>query len=175
MCRRAWPDGLFDVTWSEEHENQVVTCSGDGSLQLWDLGLPPDVKGPLRVFREHTKEVYSVDWSQTRGERGVISGSWDGLIKLWDVVASPASIATFAGHTGYVYSAIWSPRLPGTFASASGDGTVRVWDVRRPAAAALILPAHDYEALTCDWSKYNEHLVISGSVDKTIRGTGNLL
>ncbi|KAG8935688.1 peroxisomal targeting signal 2 receptor [Tulasnella sp. 418] len=30
-------DGLYDLAWSEIHENQLVTCSGDGSIKLWDL------------------------------------------------------------------------------------------------------------------------------------------
>ena len=30
-------DGLYDVAWSEIHENQLVTGSGDGSIKLWDI------------------------------------------------------------------------------------------------------------------------------------------
>jgi peroxin-7 len=29
--------------------------------------------------------------------------------------------------------------------------------------------AHEHEILTCDWNKYNEFILISGSVDKTIK------
>lgn len=32
-------DGLYDVAWSEIHENQLVTASGDGSIRLWDVML----------------------------------------------------------------------------------------------------------------------------------------
>jgi peroxin-7 len=32
-------DGLFDLAWSELHQNQIVTGSGDGSLKLWDITL----------------------------------------------------------------------------------------------------------------------------------------
>lgn len=32
-------DGLYDLAWSEVHENQLVTASGDGSLKLWDVML----------------------------------------------------------------------------------------------------------------------------------------
>uniref|UniRef100_A0ACB8GBX7 Peroxisomal targeting signal 2 receptor n=1 Tax=Sphaerodactylus townsendi TaxID=933632 RepID=A0ACB8GBX7_9SAUR len=49
-----WNDGLFDVTWSENNEHVLVTCSGDGSLQIWDTTQPT---GPLQIFKEHTQEV----------------------------------------------------------------------------------------------------------------------
>lgn len=32
-------DGLYDVAWSETHENQLVSASGDGSIRLWDVTL----------------------------------------------------------------------------------------------------------------------------------------
>ena len=32
-------DGLYDLAWSEVHENQFVTASGDGPLKLWDVML----------------------------------------------------------------------------------------------------------------------------------------
>jgi WD40 repeat protein len=31
--------GLYDLAWSEVHQNQIVTGSGDGSLKLWDITL----------------------------------------------------------------------------------------------------------------------------------------
>ena len=31
--------GLYDVAWSEIHENQLVSASGDGSIRLWDITL----------------------------------------------------------------------------------------------------------------------------------------
>jgi peroxin-7 len=33
-------DGLFDLAWSENHENQLVTSGGDGSIKLWDTTMP---------------------------------------------------------------------------------------------------------------------------------------
>ena len=32
-------DGLFDVAWSEMHENQMVVAGGDGSVKLFDITL----------------------------------------------------------------------------------------------------------------------------------------
>ena len=32
-------DGIFDVAWSEMHENQIASAGGDGSIKLWDISL----------------------------------------------------------------------------------------------------------------------------------------
>ncbi|XP_033099187.1 peroxisomal targeting signal 2 receptor-like [Anneissia japonica] len=161
-----WSDGLFDVTWAETNENLLVTGGGDGSIQVWDIAQP---MGPLKVMKEHGKEVYGVDWSQTRDEQLVVSASWDGTIKLWDIT-QPSSLATFTGHQHVVYCAIWSPHIPRCFASASGDKTLRIWDTRKPYEARMVIPACNAEVLTCDWCKYNENILLTGSVDAAIRG-----
>lgn len=161
-----WNDGLFDVTWAENNENVLVTASGDGGVVVWDTSQP---RGPIKAFKEHTKEVYSVHWSQTRNENLVLSGSWDRLVKLWDI-SQPQSLATFSGHEYIVYSVRWSPHIPGCFASASGDQTLRLWDVRKPDFPINVIPAHNAEILTCDWSKYDQNIVFTGSVDCAIRG-----
>ncbi|KAE8602125.1 hypothetical protein XENTR_v10013890 [Xenopus tropicalis] len=165
-----WTDALFDVTWSEISENIVVTSSGDGSLQLWDITKP---QGPLQVFKEHTQEVYSVDWSQTRGEQLIVSGSWDHTVKLWDP-SFGKPLCTFTGHENIIYSTIWSPHIPGCFASASGDQSLRIWDMKTP-VSKVVIPAHQAEILSCDWCKYDQfspfhaNIVASCSYDFTVR------
>uniref|UniRef100_A0A452VH79 Peroxin-7 n=1 Tax=Ursus maritimus TaxID=29073 RepID=A0A452VH79_URSMA len=134
-----WNDGLFDVTWSENNEHVLVTCSGDGSLQLWDTA---KAVGPLQVYKEHTQE-----WDPTVGK----------------------SLCTFRGHESVIYSTIWSPHIPGCFASASGDQTLRIWDVKST-GVRIVVPAHHAEILSCDWCKYNENLLVTGAVDCSLRG-----
>ncbi|XP_013401602.1 peroxisomal targeting signal 2 receptor-like [Lingula anatina] len=163
-----WNDGLFDVTWAENNENIAVTASGDGGIQIWDVA---QQRGPIMDYKEHTQEVHSVDWSQTRSEHLVLSASWDKTIKLWDIFQGQRySLATFCGHEQRVYSAIWSPHIPGCFASVSGDCTIRVWDTRKSYMAQLVIPALKSEVLSCDWCKYDQYLLITGSVDCGIRG-----
>ncbi|XP_063078446.1 peroxisomal biogenesis factor 7 [Engraulis encrasicolus] len=159
-----WNDGLFDVTWSENNEHVLVTGAGDGSIQLWDTENP---QGPLQVLKEHTQEVYSVDWSQTRGESLLVSGSWDHTAKVWDPERLHC-LCTLRGHEGVVYSTIWSPHIPACIASASGDGTLRVWDVKA-ATCRLAIPAHKGEILSCDWCKYDQNVLVTGSVDCSLR------
>ncbi|PNF21667.1 Peroxisomal targeting signal 2 receptor [Cryptotermes secundus] len=239
-----WSDGLFDVAWSETDANIIVSASGDGGLQLWNMSCPqitdsypqavnivngmsrprvinsefsnssrqelPTGKGilllvtvaerskactifarseteivgsnptqgmdvcvclqlPPQTFREHKKEVYSVDWSQTRQEQFVLSASWDCSTKLWDP-NRPNSLATFLGHTQLVYSAMWSPHVPSCFASVSGDGTMKVWNTHMPQHPSMSLRAHDAEVLSCDWCKYDQNILATGGSDGLIRG-----
>ncbi|KAH8916430.1 WD40 repeat-like protein, partial [Atractiella rhizophila] len=72
-------DGIFDLAWSELHENQIATGGGDGSVKLWDVMLKDF---PLQSWVEHTREVFSVDWNNIRKEI-FASSSWDTLIKIW--------------------------------------------------------------------------------------------
>ncbi|KZT07292.1 WD40 repeat-like protein [Laetiporus sulphureus 93-53] len=175
-------DGLYDVAWSEMHENQLVSASGDGSLRLWDITLN-DL--PIRAWQEHTREVFSVDWSNIQKDM-FVSSSWDGTVKLWSP-ERPRSITTLQAHRACVYQALFSPHQPDTIATCSTDGTLRIFDLRSPSyvpsgpgadqsafvapvtAAALTVPASGTEVLTLDWNKYRPFLLASAGVDKAIK------
>jgi len=87
-------DGLYDVAWSEVHENQLVTGSGDGSLKLWDITLAVSrpcrahhsqadtlQDHPIRMWAEHQREVFSVDWNNLKKEM-FASSSWDASVRV---------------------------------------------------------------------------------------------
>lgn len=161
-----WSDGLFDVAWSESNASLVVSASGDGALQLWNINTPTS---PPTTFWEHKKEVYSLDWSRTRQEQLILSASWDCTIKLWDP-NRPTSISTFSGHSQLVYNAMFSPHVPNCFASVSGDGTLKLWSTLNPQNATSSFRVHDAEVLSCDWCKYDENLLATSGSDGLIRG-----
>ena len=71
-------DSLFDISWSEAHENQAVVASGDGSIKLFDIGLD---NFPVRSWQEHKREVFSVHWNLVSKDT-FCSSSWDGTIKI---------------------------------------------------------------------------------------------
>lgn len=54
------------------------------------------------------------------------SGSHDDTTRLWDVQTG-ALLETLVGHTGNVYTVVYSPD-GSTIASGSWDGTVCLWD-----------------------------------------------
>mmetsp|Transcript_45098 Transcript_45098/g.134644 ORF Transcript_45098/g.134644 Transcript_45098/m.134644 type:complete len:316 (-) Transcript_45098:2-949(-) len=158
-------DGLYDCVWSEDNENILLAASGDGSVKVYDLGVPP-MANPLRQFQEHKHECCSLSANMHKRDL-FLSSSWDDTIKLWSL-NQPTSLRTFAGHTYCVYQAVWNPGAFDVFLSASGDTTVRIWDLRH-AGPTVTLPAHAFEVLTADWCKYNDCIIATGSVDKTIK------
>ncbi|CAN6674614.1 peroxisomal targeting signal 2 receptor [Trichomonascus vanleenenianus] len=192
-------DGLFDVAWSELHENHVVVASGDGSIRLFDITASRPF--PIAVFQEHTKEVFSVSWNLV-DKALFCSASWDGSIKVWNPTAS-AAVATFvapstrpaaaaagvgvphAAHAAQnpgggaaaaspdcIYSAKFSPHEATTLASAHNDSTVRLWDTRSrsPAAVQVVPNAHmGTECLALDWNKYRPSVLATAGVDKAVK------
>lgn len=170
-------DGLYDIAWSEIHENQLVSASGDGSIKLWDVMLN-DL--PIRAWQEHTREVFCVDWSNIKKDQ-FVSSSWDGTVKLW-TPERPRSITTLQAHHSCVYQALFSPHQPDLLATCSTDGTLKILDLRAPAyapqtnnftaplaAAALTVPASGGEVLALDWNKYRPFMLASAGVDKVVR------
>ncbi|KAF9038472.1 WD40-repeat-containing domain protein [Panaeolus papilionaceus] len=170
-------DGLYDVAWSEIHENQLVTASGDGSIRLWDVMLN-DL--PIRAWHEHSREVFSVDWSNLKKDT-FASSSWDGTVKVW-TPERPRSVVTLQAHHSCVYQALFSPHQPDLLATCSTDGTLKIFDLRAPAylntgpntntftnpvsASVLTIPASGAEILSLDWNKYRPMVLASAGVDK---------
>ncbi|KAG2011828.1 peroxin 7 [Coprinopsis cinerea AmutBmut pab1-1] len=172
-------DGLYDVAWSEIHENQLVTASGDGSIRLWDVMIK-DL--PIRAWQEHTREVFSVDWSNIKKDT-FASSSWDGTVKIW-TPERPRSVLTLQAHGSCVYQTMFSPHQPDLLASCSTDGTMKIFDLRSPAymtgpgansftnpisAAVLTVPASGTEVLTLDWNKYRPMVLATAGVDKVAK------
>lgn len=161
-----WKDGLFDVTWSESNENIIVTGSGDGSIQIWDAF---KLQEPISVLRGHCREVYGLDWNQTRREQYLLSGSWDQTAIVWDTERSSA-LSTYRGHGHYVYCAMWSPLLSGCFATTSGDGMLRIWDIKQPGHPSIQCKVHSTDVLSCDWCKYNKDIIVTSGAEGLIKG-----
>lgn len=159
------------------HENQIVTASGDGSIRLWDIMLN---NFAIASWQEHTREVFSVDWSNLQKDT-FASSSWDGNVKVW-TPDRPRSVSTLQAHHACVYQALFSPHQPAVLATCSTDGTMKLFDLRAPSyapsansftapltAAALTVPVSGSEVLSLDWNKYRPFVLATGAVDKAVR------
>lgn len=78
MLRFDTQDSLYDLAWSETHENQVLVAAGDGSVKLFDIGID---EFPIQSWKEHMREVFAVHWNLVSKDT-FCSSSWDGTIRV---------------------------------------------------------------------------------------------
>ena len=101
----------------------MATCSGDGTVKVWDF-----VNASCAyTFAEHGQPVWKVDFHDT-GDF-LLSCGMDHTIKLWDLNVGNKSKFTYRGHVDSVNSVKFQP-YSCLFVSGSGDKTVSLWDIR---------------------------------------------
>jgi WD40 repeat protein/serine/threonine protein kinase len=133
----------------------------------WVRPLTPSLTPPggplIRTFEGHTSWVHAV--VLTPDGRHVISGSWDGTLRMWDLQTGE-SLRTFEGHTDWVNAAAVTPN-GARAVSASSDRTLRVWDLENGQLVRTLkghLGGVNAVAVTPDG-----HGAISASSDHTLR------
>ena len=97
----------------------------------------------------------------------VVSGSEDGMVRLWIAQGRELIKVSLTGHDEQVTSVDFS--LDGTMVVSGGrDRTVRLWDVQRREPIGAPLTGHDNEVTSVGFSR-DGTMVVSGSVDGTVR------
>lgn len=127
----------YPIQTFEGHEDEInclrfdpsgtllASCSDDYTARVWSTRSSQ----ALHVLREHTREVYTMQWCPNVSRRLVLAtASFDAMIKLWDV-RSGRCLRTLAGHTDPVYSLAYSPN--GQYiATGSFDRCLNVWSAK---------------------------------------------
>lgn len=183
-------DGLFDLSWSEVHENQVVTSSGDGTIKLFDLttatppppqttvggqqqqplpaAAPGKINFPIQVYKEHTREVFSVNWNLAQ-KHLFCTSSWDGTIKIWTPDRTQ-SVSTFVAPLPEYLPAAGMPGAPAqkqhhVHAPGSGPQSTSA-ATAAPGGAGGGAPSSIHGA---KFSPHNPNLIASVHADSHIR------
>ena len=126
----------------------------------------------------HEKEGYGLSWNPVA--TGILlSGADDHLVCLWDIngltrAASAGSSknqleakSIFRGHTSIVGDVCWHHAHEHVFASVGDDELLLLWDDRQPKFTHSV-HAHKQEINAVSFNLCEEHLLATGSVDKTI-------
>ncbi|KAF7337570.1 Histone acetyltransferase type B subunit 2 [Mycena sanguinolenta] len=139
-----------------------------------------------------TREGYGLAWSPVKAGN-VLGASEDTTVCHWDVnsyTKAKTSIEptnVFRGHTSVVGDVDWHPTKENVFASVGDDkmlmmsGCIHLlvfvkltrlfissWDTRAPTEASTKIQAHDREILAVSFNPACEHLLVTGSADKTV-------
>ncbi|QRV97688.1 Vegetative incompatibility protein HET-E-1 [Ceratobasidium sp. AG-Ba] len=119
---------------------------------------------PLLTYRTQAG-ILSVRYSPDGGS--IASGSFDGLVAIWDAYTGKVAKESLLGHTKYVGSVAYSP--DGTrIASCSDDGTIRIWEADTGTSMGSPLQGNAGIVYSIAYSP-DGLSIVSGSEDHKIR------
>ncbi|KAF8735858.1 hypothetical protein AX14_001364 [Amanita brunnescens Koide BX004] len=120
----------------------------------------------LMKLEGHKGAVTSVACSPDGSK--IVSGSWDGTIRIWDASTGIEMLPPLRGHDGPINSVAFSP-YGSKIVSGSGGKTIRVWDASTGIEMLPPLRGHDQGLINSVAFSPDGSKIVSGSHDKTIR------
>jgi WD40 repeat protein len=109
------------VARTSPDDRRIASASSDGRIQLWNADTL-ELESSWQAHPE-AQSCHALAW--TADGKGLVSGSWEPVVRVWDV-ATHAEIAAFEQPQGTYYLAT-SPTGP--FAATCTGAKVFVWDL----------------------------------------------
>ncbi len=145
----------FDAIWSMAFSKKGTYWAGgdrQGQAQVWAY-----TKRQLhRVWRAHYSVVSAMAFSAD--EQHLATGSWDGVIKLWD--ATTATLLWTSPAVDVIMGLAFSPDGR-ALVSGGTDGHIRIWDATS-GASLQSLNEHTGPVFCVSWSPNGEILASAG-------------
>lgn len=130
---------VLDTAFNPFNEQQVVSCSDDGKILLWDIPKDysfhkyvdendniKDMTEPTRVLSGHTKKVGHVEFHPC-AENVLASCSMDYTVKIWNTETGKVELTL--PHRDLVTSFAFNYN-GSLLVTTSRDKKLRIWDIR---------------------------------------------
>ncbi|KAI1740484.1 WD40-repeat-containing domain protein [Xylaria scruposa] len=121
LARTTLKFGLNKIVFNPMEPMNFIVASEDHNVYAFDMR---SVQRALNIYKGHVAAVMDVDWSPDG--RGLISGSYDRTIRLWNRDEGVSRDIYHTKRMQRVFSVGWSPDANYVL-SGSDDGNVRLW------------------------------------------------
>ena len=143
---RTWQEHkqpVWKARFSPDVLTSVMSVSDDQTVKLWDLPTAEAVS----TFRGHTDYVRAGAFlSGAAGGQLIVSGSYDGSVRLWDARAADRAVMTFE-HTAPVEDVL--PMVTGTTILASANNQVSVLNLIASKVEKVLASSSENCYFTC--------------------------
>ena len=148
------------ISWSAYHKSVLCSSDYEGSISVWDAS----VGTRLRVFQEHEKRCWSVDFNRMDSHL-MASGSDDSRVKIWSLNAEH-SVATLEAKAN-VCCVKFNPYSRYCLAYGAADHCVHYVDLRQPKEPLRIFKGH---RKAVSYVKFlNDRELVSASTDSQLK------
>jgi guanine nucleotide-binding protein subunit beta-2-like 1 protein len=154
----------------ESFREFLVTGSRDRSLIIWNLQPSNDAQdewgAPRKILKGHSHFVSDIDLSND--SRFCLSSSWDGTIRLWNLLKGTTRY-TMTDHKRDVLTVAFSPDNR-QICSGSMDKAVKIWNIQGVCRYTIDQNPHtDWVSCVRYFHNQEKQLVVTASWDKTIK------
>ncbi|KIK37018.1 hypothetical protein CY34DRAFT_65334, partial [Suillus luteus UH-Slu-Lm8-n1] len=139
------PNGKMIVSGSRDNNN----------VRVWNV----EARKVIAKWEGHTKFVGALSWSAD--SKQVLSGSWDGTARAWDVKSGKTVLVIKTGHE-VVQVVIYSPDATKIATGGLNENAVKIWDAKTGELFKTL--KHDHQVYSLAWTLEGKKL-ISGSFD----------
>jgi WD40 repeat protein len=106
--------------------DRCVVSTIDGRLLVYDLGTGRLVGTLANINAIARALAFSPDGKY------LVAGSWDGVVRVWDLSRAPILVAEFSGHADLIDAVAFGPS-DGFLLSADWSGRLFTWDIQTTA------------------------------------------
>jgi len=161
-CLSGHTGAILQLQFTKDGKN-VVTCSTDKTMALWDL----EAGTRVRRFKAHTGFVNSCCITRSDSPTMICSGGDDGTVRLWDS-RRRYCVKTLTNPTKpYQVTAVCFNEKSDNILSGGIDNSVKMWDLKS-GKVHTEMQGHIDTITSLSLSPDGNH-VLSNSMDNTVR------
>lgn len=149
------------MTWMET-ATDVITCSWDHTIRLWDAET-----ATLKSELVGNKAFFDVKYSSSK--KMLLTAACERSIRMYDPRSTEGLIVknAYTSHQGWVTCVDWCANSDQMFVSGSHDTLLKMWDVRACKTPLFDLKGHTDQVMAVSWA--DPEIIVSGGADNDMK------